>query len=197
MDQFAAQERLLELMDEPSAETRYGAFYALRCATRRTRWYVARSWGRNLRLHQVATRGEPMIHFARARRPEIVIFGHGLTMKPPGFLFAGEQILIKAVDDRQVKVSRFRPGKETEHLVCSNQVAEIVRTIVQLGGGYPDAIMALQAARQKEYLACRIELEALPGEDAGRERARALVVRRPVGRRPSRPRESDSRLVPR
>jgi hypothetical protein len=90
-------------------------------------------------------------------------------------LFAGEQILIKAVDDRQVKVSRFRPGKETEHLVCSNQVVDIVRTIVQLGGGYPDAIMALQAARQKDYLACRIELEALPGEDASRQSARALV----------------------
>lgn len=162
LDEYAAEERLVELMNAPSAETRYGAFHALRVRNPLDPVVRGEMLGGELAYHVVSTAAEPLIHFSRARRPEIVVFGHGLRMRPPAFLFAGKDILIKAVNDQQVKVSRFRPGKETEHLICSCEVDDIVRAIVRVGGSYPEVLAALQSAKDKGDLACRLELDAMP-----------------------------------
>jgi hypothetical protein len=161
MDQFAAQERLLELTNEPSAETRYGAFRALRSKDSTDPVVRGELLGKQMWLHVLNSTGEPMVHFSRFRRPEIVVFGKDVCIAPPSFLYAGDKILIKAVNDEQVKITRFHPGKDPEHVICSTRVADIVRTIVQLGGTYTDVLSALHSAKQRRYLACRLEMDAV------------------------------------
>ena len=175
MDQFAAQERLLELTNEPSAETRYGAFRALRCKDSSDPAVRGEMLDKQMWLHVLNTTGEPMVHFSRSRRPEIVVFGKDARLAPPSFLYAGDKILIKAVNEEQVKVSRFTPGKDPEHVVCSTRVADIVRTIVQLGGSYTDVLSALHSAKQRQYLACRLEMDALASPNRVYHRDEALA----------------------
>jgi flagellar basal body P-ring protein FlgI len=161
LDQYSAQDALLELMNVPSAETRYGAFRALRARPREplTRGEVL---GDEFALHVMSTTGEPMIHISRSSRPEIVLFGQGQRLESPNFLFAGTQILVNRQNERSVKVSRFSAGDDDQHEVCSTNVEDVLRAIVKLGGGYAEAIEALEEAKAKGFLAARLEIDALP-----------------------------------
>jgi hypothetical protein len=162
MDQFTAKDRLIDLMSVPSVETRYGAFRALRAKNALDPLVRGELLGKQFAFHVVPAKGEPLIHFARSRRPEVVVFGHGLRIRPPNFLFAGDDILIKGGDGQQVKVTRYRAGQDNQEVVCTNEVDEVVRAIVELGGGYAEVLQALRGAKDRDYLTCRVELDALP-----------------------------------
>ena len=86
LDQYSAQEALLELMNVPSAETRYGAFAHLYARNPRDPLVRGEVIGDEFAMHVMSTTGEPMIHIARATRPEIVLFGHGQKLESPTFL---------------------------------------------------------------------------------------------------------------
>lgn len=162
LDQYSAQEALLALMNVPSAETRYGAFRALRAHNPRDPLVRGEVLGDEFALHTMATTGDPLIHIARATRPEIVLFGHGQRIESPTFMFAGKNILIKRENEQSVKVTRFVAGRDDEHEICSTALEDVLRTIVKLGGGYAEAIQAVEEAKSKGFLAARVEIDALP-----------------------------------
>jgi flagellar basal body P-ring protein FlgI len=177
MDQYTAQERLAELMNETSAETRYGAFRALRTRNYTDPLVRGEMLGKQMWLHVVNSTGEPLIHCSRSRRPELIVFGRNLRMQPPTYLYAGDKILIKRVDDEHVKMSRFEAGKDTQQVTCTTEVADIVRNIIQLGGSYADVLTALRSAKQRDYLTCRLEMNTLPGQRRVYHRDEALAER--------------------
>jgi hypothetical protein len=167
MEQFTAKERLQELLSAPSAETRYGAFRALRKQNALDPLVRGETLGRQFVYHEVPTPGDPLVHFSRSRRPEMVVFGQDLRLHSPSFLFAGPHIMIKPLSVGQLQVSRFQTGEEPVREVCSTELGDLVRTIVKQGGGYADVIAAVKEAKDRDYLACRVELDALPR--SGRE----------------------------
>ena len=163
MKHINAFDALSDLLHVASAETRYGAFRALR--TRNYLDPIVRGTilgDDAMSFHVVSTSGEPLIHFTRTQRPEVVVFGTDQRMKPPPYLFGKSDILIKAVDDDHVRVSRFVPGKEDQQVVCSTLVAEIIPAIVQVGGGYLEVMQIMRAAKKEGYLDGRVAVEALP-----------------------------------
>lgn len=162
MDHFGARDALVRLMDSPSAETRYGAFRAMRISDPNESIVRGEVLGKSFGYHTVTSIAEPMIHFSQARRPEMVVFGYGQKIDPPAFLYAGKNILIKGIDREKVKVSLFQPGEETRHVLCSTSVDELVRTIVELGGGYQEVLAAFTSAKDRGYLDARVEVGALP-----------------------------------
>jgi hypothetical protein len=162
MEHYGARDALTRLMDSASAETRYGAFRALRTSDPNEAVVRGEVLGKSFGYHVISGISEPMIHFSRARRPEIVVFGYGQKIDPPAFLYAGKKILIKGVDRDRLKVSLFEPGAETEHVFCSTAVDDLIRTIVKLGGGYQEVLMAMQTAKENGYLDSRVEIGALP-----------------------------------
>ena len=166
MEQVSAQDALVRLIDSPSAETRYGAFRALREFDPHDPLVRGRVMGKSFGFHTVSSAAEPMIHFSKARRPEIVLFGRGQRIDPPAFLYAGKEILIKGVDRDKLKLSLFKPGTETESVFCSTSVEDLIGRIVDLGGGYQEVMSALIMAKEKGYLDARVEIGALPS--AGR-----------------------------
>lgn len=162
LDQFSAQEALLELMNVPSAETRYGAFRALHAHNPEDPMVRGEILGKEFALHAMSTTGEPMIHIARATRPEIILFGQGQKLESPDFLFAGD-IIIKRQNEQTMKVSRFSANdRDDKQEICSMNLDDVLKTIVKLGGGYAEAIQAIEQAKSKGYLAARVEIDALP-----------------------------------
>ena len=167
---------LSELLHVSSAETRYGAFRAIRTRTPTDPTtkgeYLAPPAAQpdqqprgGFRYHLVSTTGEPLIHFSKSKRAEVVLFGHEQRLHPldsTRWIEAGKKILIKGEGDK-LRVSRFGAGEDGDKVeVCGPFVDEMIRSIVKVGGTYADVIAALQDAKLKGLLDTRIAVEALP-----------------------------------
>jgi hypothetical protein len=162
MTHVSALDALNELLHVESIETRYGAFRALRTRNASDPATKGELLGGSFRYHVIPTSGEPLIHIARSRLPEIVVFGHEQRLKPPKFLFAGREIMVTTLDSGELKVGRFQAGQDTQYQTCSTELDKLIRTIVSLGGGYAEVIQCLQEARQAGCLEARLAVEALP-----------------------------------
>jgi len=162
LDHVAAYDALNELLAHPSAETRYGAFRAMRVRNPRDPLVSGEFLGDSFSLHVLPSVGEPLVHVARTRRQEIVFFGNDLTLTPPAFLVVGKRLMVKRHDDRHVKVIRFEPGEEDHEVICSTRLEDIVRTVVELGGKYEDVYQLLRAAKMNGSLQARLAVNAQP-----------------------------------
>lgn len=162
MDHVQAYEVLTDLLHVNSAETRYGAFKALRRRRPSDPLVAGEMLGGQFSLHLVPTTGEPMIHISKAERPEIVLFGQDMQMAAPQGIFAGKQIMLTSADPEQIKISRFTPGKEDRMVYAASALEQVIRVIVSLGGTYGDVIQAVQQAKQAGLISARVEVDAVP-----------------------------------
>ena len=173
MDDVMAYEELRSLLEVSSAETRYGAFRALWSMNPNDPLVRGEQLGGQFSYHILDVAGAPTVHVTRSFRPEIVLFGADQHFKLPLVLDAGKNILVNGMSGEQVTISRFAPGMEPEKRVVTTSVDEVIRTIVELGGGYPDVVQALQQAKTDGALASRFRVDALP--EVGREYDRAAA----------------------
>jgi hypothetical protein len=162
MTHVSALDALNDLLHAQSIETRYGAFRAIRTRNAAEPATKGELLDKKFRYHVIPTTGEPLVHVARSRKPEIVLFGHEQQIRPAKFLFAGREIMVTALDSGELKVGRFLPGHETQYETCPARLDPLIRTIVNLGGGYGDVIQCLQEAREANCLDGRLAVEALP-----------------------------------
>ena len=189
MDDMAAHDELMNLLDVPSSETRYGAFRALWAMNSNDPLIRGENLGGQFGYHTLNTSGPPMIHVTRSFRPEVVVFGHEQRLEAPFVLEAGKSILIKATSGDKVTVSKFVVGQPDQKRTVTTKVDEIIRAIAELGGKYPDVVQALQQAKTCHALASRFEVDALP--DGERPyRGRDEVAADGLG-----PGKSDERIV--
>ncbi len=166
MNDYASTEQLRELLQTPSAETRYGAFRALWTMNPHDPAIRGENLGGQFSYHVVDSDQPPMIHVTRSRRPEIVLFGSHQTFGSPLSVEAGNRILVTSRKPGEVVLSKFVPNEPDQKRVVSASVDEVIRAIVELGGTYPDVVQALQQAKAAGALASRLEVDALP--EAGR-----------------------------
>jgi flagellar basal body P-ring protein FlgI len=165
MDDMAAHDELVGLLEVPSSETRYGAFRALWAMNSNDPLIRGENLGGQFGYHTLNTAGPPMIHVTRSYRPEVVLFGHEQKLEAPFVLEAGKSIIVKATTGDKVTVSKFAVGQPDQKRSVTNKVDDIVRAIVELGGTYPDVVQALQQAKSCHALAGRFEVDALPDGD--------------------------------
>jgi len=167
MDDYRACEQLRELLDVPSAETRYGAFRALWNMRSDDPAIAGENLGDQFSYHIVETNGPPMIHVTRSRRPELVLFGRNQQLITPIAVNAGNLIMVTSTDaGDEITVSRYAVDELDQKRVVSTSLDEVIRAIVELGGTYPDVVQALQEAKAAGSLSARFEVDALP--EAGR-----------------------------
>ncbi len=155
----SSYEALTQLLNHPSAETRYGAFRAMKARNPRDPLVRGQVLDGKFILHELPDGGEPMVHFANSRASEIVLFGSQQRLHTPNFLFVGPRIMIKRLDDEKVRVIRFTPGEEDEELVTSNRLGDVARTIVELDGGYEEVYQAFRSAKLTGKLNSRLEVD--------------------------------------
>ena len=184
MDQPASSLRLKELMSHSDPTVRYGAFNALRIVDRGDPYLgrvqvrenppepdaddrddmamriatTRRKPGRRadpFELYVVDCDGPPLVHLARTRRCEIVLFGKGQRLQTPVVLNAGG-ILVNASDgDDHVQVSRVSSlggGGPDQKLTTGLELAEVIRQVANLGATYPEILSLVQAADRQRNL---------------------------------------------
>ncbi len=194
-DQSAAHMKLRKLMDESDVELRYGAFNALRTlagddpflgqvrvledpreaedeeGTDSMAVALTRSTNRTRRpdpfsLYMVDCDGPPMVHVARTRRCEVVVFGRGQKLLTPVVLGTGPLLLNAAADDDTLQISKIVPGKTSESdskVSSSLELGDVLRQIASLGANYPEIVTILQSASRQKNLAGPLVVDALPG----------------------------------
>jgi flagellar basal body P-ring protein FlgI len=164
MEDVAAKDALRELLDVPSAETRYGAFRALKSMKNKDPVVQGEKLGGKFEYHVLATNGPPMVHLTRSQRPEIVLFGQDQRLQSPFILEAGHQITVNATGET-VTISKFAVGEPDQKRVVTTKLDEVIRAIVDLGGAYPDLVLALEQAKATKALLGRLEIDAVPTRD--------------------------------
>ncbi len=171
MEDYDSQDQLRALLDSPSVETRYGAFRAL--TARRSPDPLVRGLDMKdkFKLHVLPTSGAPMVHVARSKRPEIVLFGTDQMLQLPLSLEAGNEILVNSTEDGHVVLAKYAVGEPDQRRTVSPRLEEVIKAVVDLGGTYPDVVQALQQAKAAGVLPSRLEVDALP--EAGRTYDRA------------------------
>ena len=103
-----------------------------------------------------------MIHIARTKKPEIVLFGEDQSFQGSLSVEAGNRILINSLPSGEIAVAKYVVGEPDQRRLTTPRVEEVIRAIVELGGTYPDVVQALQEARLAGGLASRLEVDALP-----------------------------------
>lgn len=181
IDHVAAYDALSKLLSHPSAEARYGAFRALSARNPRDPTIRGELLGDSFTVHVLPCDGEPLVHFARARRQEVVLFGHDQALIPPPFLVAGKRIMLKRQDDQHVKIIRFQPGEEDREATCSTRLEDIIRTMAEMGAKYEDVFQLLRAAKLGGYLPSRLAVNAQPLAGRSFERSEAREDQEPIG----------------
>jgi hypothetical protein len=162
MQDFAAYEQLRDLLAAPSAETRYGAFRALWAGNSKDALVKGELLGRQFNYHVLNVGGPPMIHVTHNRLAEIVVFGADQRLVTPLALNAGNEIMVTSSGGNEITVSKFSVRDGDQKRMVSTRADEVIRTIVELGGTYPDVVQALQEAKSGGALLCRFEVDALP-----------------------------------
>jgi hypothetical protein len=165
MDDMAANEQLLQLLSEPSAETRYGAFRALWTMRNKVDPIVrGEDMHGQFYYHLLKTSGPPMVHVTRSFRPEVVVFGGNQPLATPILLEAGNKILVRDAGRDQIAISRFSsdPNEQDQKRTVPATVDDLIRGIVDVGGTYPDVVQALREAKASGALTARFEVEAIP-----------------------------------
>jgi hypothetical protein len=192
LDDAQAHLALRELMSEPSAETRYGAFRALWTLDRNDPFIRGLEMGVEDKddestkksnrgqwtLHVLQTEGEPMVHCTFRTRPEVVLFGADQQLSTPLALSAGPRIMITAqAGSETASITRFEPNQPDQRREVSLKLSDMLRAADELDATYPDVVQLLMQAAQQRNLPGRLESESLP--ESGRVYIRPSTDARP------------------
>jgi hypothetical protein len=163
LDAQLAIDALRRLMNEPSLETRYGSF----CAIRR-RINGKRALGGQMLesfwLYEVPSTAPAAVVVSLRESPEIVLLGSTSPVDIPIYLMAPGGLILKPETNRpdQLRISKFEADKVDQRAIVSNSVASMIRGIVDVGGGYGDVITVLRLAKDKGYLSDQLAIDPLP-----------------------------------
>jgi len=164
LDEAVCHFKLVELMAEPAPDLRYGAFLALRQLGDRDLQAQADLLNDSFWIHRVVPNAPPLVHLSTTRRAEIVFFGQEPSLVVPVKILAGPEFTITADEgDMNCIVSRFvmQSGKVYRH-PCSLRLEEVIRTMAEMGGQYPDVVDLLRKAENRRCLNCSVHVDAIP-----------------------------------
>jgi hypothetical protein len=174
LDEGVCYVQLRDLMASPSPELRYGAFRALRALDERNDSIKGEYLNDSFWLHRVVPASASLVHMSTSRRAEIVVFGEEPFLEPPFSFMAGPEFTITAGDnDQRCTVSRFSVQHGTRKKQCSLQLTDVLHTLADLGGTYPDAVELLRQLERNKCLTCAVAVDALPEAPSVLQLARA------------------------
>lgn len=161
LDDSAATVAIKSLLHVKSAETRYGAFQSLLVQSP-SEPVVNGDWlGSDFYLHRVPSDAEPMIHFSRLKRPEIVIFNDEQVFKDH-LIYAERGLTVQANGNQTITVRRYSAEFGDEAQTCSNRVFDVVELLGQIGVGYSQQLAFLREAKKSNALESRLIVNATP-----------------------------------
>lgn len=160
LDNGQSEQALISLMNENTAETRYGAFRALRLQNP-SHPVVQGQWlAGDHHLCIVDNDAEPLLHFSRREQAEILIFNNSQTFSDQ-FLFVETGLTVKSNGDGTVSVATYRADNSGK-TICSDRVSDVFQTISQTGYGYATLLRLAQQSQKEGTLNARLEMDAMP-----------------------------------
>jgi flagellar basal body P-ring protein FlgI len=162
MDQAVCHVKLAELLASPNPEVRYGAFRALRALDEKDPALHGELLSKSFWLHHVAPDSPAMVHLSTSRRAEIVLFGEDAYLQTPFAIRTGEFAITAAAGDTRCTIAHCSTEDGTSHRQCSLKLDDVLHTLADEGGMYPEAVELLRQAHLGGSLSCRVEVDALP-----------------------------------
>ncbi|MEC9093781.1 MAG: HEAT repeat domain-containing protein, partial [Planctomycetota bacterium] len=185
MDDVEAGMQLSELLNMRSVETRFGAFQALKVRSPVNSVYESSVRPDDFYFHIVPSESFPVIHFSKYKRAEIALFGESQTVGD-SFLIVDAGMTIRSIGDGKVKATRFTRRDGDKTIVCSNQVADVVETLVKMDLDYGEILDIFQQAKSSNMLNSKLVINATPkprrNDPDGEEEASSAYVVGPVPR---------------
>ena len=169
------------LIQSESAETRYGAFRALRTRSPEHPLVYGRKF-RDFFLHSIPVESTPMVHFSRSKRPEVVVFGDAQVSND--FLYVETGTTIRSAGTGKLKLIHYSKERGREETICSTAVKDLVETLASHDFTYGRILRIFRAARKDDTLVARLVVDAVPGsnreyEDKQREESDRYVAEVP------------------
>ncbi|TWU37308.1 HEAT repeat domain-containing protein [Novipirellula artificiosorum] len=164
IEQHLAIDGLSRLLQEPSLETRYGAFCAIRRRPDGRQHLTAEALGDSFRLYEIPSDALPAIVVSLKEHPEIVVFGTPQPMQISTFLMGPHGVMLKS-DPKQpgmLRVSRFQAGKDDMRATVASDIRSVIQGIAAVGGGYGDVVAVLREAKEKGFLKDQLAINPLP-----------------------------------
>ena len=164
VEQQLAIDALRRLTNEPSLETRYGAF----CSIRRRIDGKAVLGGSELgplTLYELPSQSSPAIAVSLDEEPEVVLIGEVNPIKVSTFLMLPGGIMIKPDPNHPeelLRISRFQAGEQDRRVVVSNSLDDVIAGVVQVGGCYGDVINMLREAKNQGFIQDQLAISPLP-----------------------------------
>lgn len=163
LNEAVCRVRLQDLLAASAPEARYGAFRALRTLDDKDPAVRGEKLSDSFTLHEVAPGSGPLAHVATTKRAEVVLFGSAPRLAPPFSLLAGPEFtLVARAGESTCDVSRFSKQAGTKKKQCSLELADVLRTVAELGGTYADAVDLLRQAASAQAMNCPLRFDALP-----------------------------------
>ena len=176
LDNGQSEQALIGLLGENNDETRYGAFRALRLQNP-SHPVVQSQWlADDHHLSIIDNQSEPLLHFARRERAEILIFNNSQTFSDK-LLYVESGLTVKSNGDGTVSVATYR-ADDTSKTVCSDRVSDVFQTIAQSGHGYSTLLRLSRQASKEGTLNSRLAIDAMP--KVGRQYKPNVVKNDPV-----------------
>jgi len=164
--------RLQDLLSNPDAEVRYGAFRALRSLDEKS--YEGEAFNQGYTLHHVSAGTIPLVHVSTSRRAEIVLFGEETELTPDFSILAGNFVLASAAGDTRCTISHY-VGGDSARRQCTLKLDDIIRTMGKMNAQYSEVLQFLAQAYRIKSLACDLRFDALPQAPAVEDLAKAGV----------------------
>ena len=160
LDNGQSEQALIELLNHNDDETRCGAFRALRLQNPNHPVVQSQWLADDHHLSIIDNESEPLLHFARRERAEILIFNNSQTFNDK-FLYVESGLTVKSNGDSTVSVASYR-SDNTDKAVCSARVSDVFQTVAQSGHGYATLLRLSRQAIKEGTLNSRLAIDSMP-----------------------------------
>jgi len=164
MENRAALDALVSLLDQPSIETRYGAMRSIRRRADRDSILQSTVMSAGYRFYRIASISPPFIAISLLETPEIVCFGEQSKVNIEDYLMGPSGIVIRPgeMSGSTLRISRFVPGQEDRRAEVPANIEGLLTGISAVGGGYGESIAILRAAKSNGQIDCGLAIDPLP-----------------------------------
>jgi hypothetical protein len=162
LDENICHVKLHELLSSRSAETRYGAFRALRALHEDAKELQGELLNDSFWVHRGVGDGPPLVHVSTTKRAEIVLFSEEPTLLPPFSFLCGEFTVTAGPEDVRCTIRRLSTQHTSRPEQCSLKLSDVLHTMAEMGGTYPEAVELVNQAGNFNGLSCPVAFDALP-----------------------------------
>ena len=160
----SVSDALARLFHQPSVETRYGSFVALRERGDSDVPLAGEQIGNALRYYQIESDAPPVIVLSTRKEPEVVVYGTPSPVKVSGAILGPNALIVKSepTDPGKIRISRFQVGKDDRRSIVPSTVRGMIDGIIAVGGDYSDVVAVLRLAKSKQHLDDQLAIDPLP-----------------------------------